>query len=140
LNGKHYSGLWYLKWLFFMTRPFFSRKMFDLVTLTLMFDLFIDDLTLFIYFEWWVKRIFYFTWVFFVTFKTRPFSGYQKFNLVTLTLVFDLLNKTFTLAISFEWYVPGLWYFTIVLLVTIHFCGYRFDFVTLTLVFDLLKL
>jgi hypothetical protein len=35
---------------------------------------------------------------------TRPFRGYQKFDLVTLTLVLTYLIKTLTLAISFEMY------------------------------------
>jgi hypothetical protein len=32
----------------------------------------------------------------------------KKIDLVTFTFVFDLLIKTLTLAISFDWYVLGL--------------------------------
>jgi hypothetical protein len=46
------------------------------------------------------------------------------------------LLKTLTLAITFEWYILGLWYFTWVFLVIKPYHGYkRFDLVTLTLVF-----
>jgi hypothetical protein len=52
-----------------------------------------------------------------------------------LTLVSDLLSKYFNLlALTFEWYVLGLWYFTQVFLLT---RPKRFDLVTLAFVFDL---
>jgi hypothetical protein len=34
--------------------------------------------------------------------------GTNNFDLTSLTLLFDLLLKTLTLALSFEWYVVGL--------------------------------
>jgi hypothetical protein len=49
---------------------------FDLVTLTLMFDPLIKNLTLAITFKWYVLECWYFTWVFLVT---RFFHGYQHF-------------------------------------------------------------
>jgi hypothetical protein len=36
----------------------------------------------------------------------------NNFDLVTMILVFDLYVKNLTLAISFEWFVLGLSYFT----------------------------
>jgi hypothetical protein len=63
--------------------------------------------------------------------------GANKYDL--LTLVFDPLIKTLTLAITFEWYTLGFWYFKWVFLVTKPYHGYKtFDLVTLTLVFNLL--
>jgi hypothetical protein len=63
--------------------------------------------------------------------------GINRFDcvtLVTLTFMFDLL-KTSTFAVSFEWYVLGLWYFTWVM--TLPWSPNRFDFVISILMFDL---
>jgi hypothetical protein len=91
----------------------------------------------------------------------------NRFDLVTLALVFNLLvlienfnlgyifwmvctralifhtnvpcDKRLTLAISFEWYILGLWHFTWKFFVTRPFHGYqKIYLVTLMLVFDLL--
>jgi hypothetical protein len=58
---------------------------------------------------------------------TKPFRGYEKIDLVTSTLAFDVLIKNFTSAISFEWYVLELWYFTWVFIVTKTFHGYQIN-------------
>jgi hypothetical protein len=48
------------------------------------------------------------------------------------------LLKTLTLAVTFECYVPGLWYFICVFLLTRRYAGTnRFDLLTSTLVFNL---
>jgi hypothetical protein len=54
----------------------------------------LKTLTLAITFKWYVLGRRYFTWVFLVT---RSFNGYQNFDIVTLTLVFDLLVENFNL-------------------------------------------
>jgi hypothetical protein len=81
--------------------------------------------------------LWYFIWVFLVT---RPFRGYQKFYLVILTLIFDLLIKNFSLGYIF-WMVCTT---TLIFHMSIP-CNKIFvrvqkkiDLVTLTLVFYLL--
>jgi hypothetical protein len=70
--------------------------------------------------------------------KTFPWVP-KKLTLLPWPWCLTYLIKTLTLAISFEWYVLRLWYFTCVFLVTWPFCGYKkkYDLVTLTLVLDL---
>jgi hypothetical protein len=58
----------------------------------------LKTLILTVTFEWYVLGLWYFTWVFLVT---RLFHGYQNFDLVILTLVFDLLIGNFNLDHNF---------------------------------------
>jgi hypothetical protein len=51
--------------------------------------------------------------------------GTNRFDFVYLTFMFDLLTENLILAISFEWYVLGFWYFTWVFVVTRPFRGYQ---------------
>jgi hypothetical protein len=61
-----------------------GTKIVDLVTLTLVFDLLIENFNLLA-----------------ISFHvTRPFHGYKKIDLATLTLVFDLLIKNSNLGIT----------------------------------------
>ena len=50
---------------------------------------------------------------------TKPFTWYHNFNIVTVTLKFDLLLKSLTLTITFKPEEVGLSYCTCVFLVTI---------------------
>jgi hypothetical protein len=70
--------------------------------------------TMAIIFEWYILGLLYFTWVFLVT---KPYHGYKRFDLVTLTLVFNLLIDNFNLGYIFWLVVLGLWYFMSVFLV-----------------------
>jgi hypothetical protein len=84
---------------------FMGTKIFDLVTLTLMFDSLIKKFNLGYIFQMVCTRMSIFD-------MSVPcdkiFSWVPKcFDLVTLTLMFDPLVKNFNLAITFKWYVLG---------------------------------
>jgi hypothetical protein len=59
-------------------------------------------------------------------------------NYDLMNLVFDYFLKTLILAVSLEWYVLGLWYFTWVFLLTRLLLGWQKFWIYDTLVFDLL--
>ena len=75
-----------------------DTKIFDLVTLTLTFDLLLKNFNLGHSFLTRRGRAFILHMYILVT---RPFDGYQHFLPVTLTLTFDLLLKNFNLGHSF---------------------------------------
>ena len=66
-----------------------DTNIFDPVTLTLDFDLFLKTLTLFITFEQWVLELWYLIWVFYYT---------NNVDLVTLSPEFDLFIENINLA------------------------------------------
>jgi hypothetical protein len=71
--------------------------------------------------------------------QNQKSGGILFLSCLSCCLSFCHLLKTLALAITFEWYVLGLWYFTRIFLVTRPLHGYKkFDLVTLSLVFDLL--
>jgi hypothetical protein len=99
--------LWYFRYM--------GTSRFDLVTLTLVFDLHIVNLNhAYIWMVYNLLRSWYFTWDFL---WQVLLLGTNKFALVTLTLMFDLL-RNLTLSVTSERYVLGLWYFTWVFLET----------------------
>jgi hypothetical protein len=109
-----------------------GTKIFDLVTLT--FDLLVENFNLAASFDWSVLGLWHFTCVFLMT---RPFHWYQKFDLVTLTLVIDLIVRNFNFGCNF-------WMLCTRILIFHELCSSddktflcpnRFDLVTL--VFDL---
>ena len=69
------------------------------MTLTVTFDLYLENLTLVITFELFQVGPLYFTCVFLMA---RPFNWYQTFDLVTLTVIFDLYLKKIDFVITFE--------------------------------------
>jgi hypothetical protein len=115
-----------------VTRPFHGNKKIDLVTLTLLSHLFIDNFNIGFIFDWQELGLWHFTWVDLVT---RPVRQYQKIDLVTLTLVFDVFIKNFnhghnSLIVSNRAFI-FLWQ-------DLSVDTNIFDLVTLALVFDLL--
>jgi hypothetical protein len=106
---------------------------FDLLTLT--FDLLIENFN--IGYIFWLKSTKALTFHMSVS-CDKTFLWVPK-NMTFWPWCLTHLLKTLTLAITFEWYILRLWYFTWVFLVTKFYDGYkRFDLVTLTLVFNLL--
>ena len=93
---------------------FMGTKLFDLVTLTLVFDLLFKNFNLG-YNIWMVSTralIFHMSVSYGKTFPWVP----KVLTLWPWPLTY--LLKTLTLAITFKWYVLGCWYFTWVFLVT----------------------
>jgi hypothetical protein len=99
-------GLWYFTWV--------GTNWFDLVTLTFLFDLLTETLSLAISLEWYVLEFWYFTRVLWQELSV----GTNKFDLLTLTFAFDRLTENFNPGINFEWHILELWYFTWVYLET----------------------
>ena len=96
--------LWYFTWVFLVIRPFCEYYYFWPCDLDLgVWPIFLKTLTLLKTFEQWVLELWYFTWVSVVI---RPFCGSIIFDLVTLTLEFDLLFKNLDLANNF-WIVSA---------------------------------
>ena len=74
-----------------------GTKMFDLVTLTLMFDPLIKNFNLGYNFQMvWTRMLI-------IHMSVDLFMGTKIFDLVTLTLVFDLLVENSNLAVFFDW-------------------------------------
>jgi hypothetical protein len=120
-------GLWYFTWENILTRPFRGYQTIwpsDLDHGCLTY--FLKTLTLATSFEWYFSR----TLIFHMSVpcdKTFFFCGYQQVWPCDTDLKWCLTYslKTLVLAISFEWYVQGLWYSMWVFLVTRTICGYQ---------------
>jgi hypothetical protein len=84
----------------------------------------LKTLTLVISFEWYVLGLWYFSWVFLLK---RLFCGYHRFDIVTLTLMFNLLIENFNHAYIF-WVVCTktlIFHFTLVFVVIKPFIAYQ---------------
>jgi hypothetical protein len=107
-------NLCYIFWMIFQLNvPFHKTSPWEQTSLSfkpwpLCLTYFFKSLTLAISFEWYVLGLCYFTLVFLVTLALSMRTNI--FDLVTLTLVFDLLFKNFSS--TFDRYVLRLWYFT----------------------------
>jgi hypothetical protein len=100
-----------------------GTKLFDHVTLTLMLDLLIKNFNLGYNFQMICTRML----IFHMSVPCdKNFSWVPKFlTLWPWPWYLTYLLKTFTLPITFEWYVLALWYFTWVFLMARPFHGYK---------------
>jgi hypothetical protein len=130
-------GFWYFTWVLWKV---FSKgtNWFDLVTLTFMFDLLTENLNVgCIFWMVCIRVLIFHTSV--CCIKAFPWVA-TSLTLWPWPLCLTKLQKTLTLAISFEWYALGLRYFTLLFLETrpslyLALSTNRFDLVTF--VFDL---